>query len=301
MKKTLFLLGLSLTLSGLTASAQENKKAQDQKNIKDMCGCYEVRFNFAETFNNAKDSTYQPSKVKQVGALEWVELVEDKPNKIVMQHLLIANDTMIIKHWRQDWLYENTNLYQFYKDKEWKFEQLSKADVQGQWTQKVYQVDDSPRYEGTATWVNVDGKKYWVNTTDAPLPRREHTVRDDYNVMKRRNIHAITDYGWIHEQDNDKIVRDENGNDFVLAQEKGFDTYTKVADEKCKAAQDWWKENEKFWKIVRNKWQEVFDQNKDIELQKTVDNKPLFAHLFGMPANSSKKEIEAVIDSFIVK
>jgi len=299
MKKLSIFIGL--TMASLAVTAQKHDKSADQKNIKDMCGCYEVRFNFAETFNNAKDSTYQASKVKQVGALEWVQLVEDKPNKIVMQHLLIANDTMIIKHWRQDWLYENTNLYQFYKDKTWKFEKLAKEDVKGQWTQKVYQVDDSPRYEGTASWVHVDGKNYWVNTTDAPLPRREHTVRDDYNVMKRRNIHAITDYGWLHEQDNDKIIRDDKGNDFVLAQEKGYDTYTKVADEKCKAAQDWWKENEAFWKIVRNKWQDLFEQNKDIELQKSVDNKPLFAHLFAMPANSSKKEIEAVIDSFIVK
>ncbi|MCF8714087.1 hypothetical protein JM658_04530 [Joostella atrarenae] len=301
MKKLTLILGLTLSMTSLSTIAQGNKKAQDQENIKDMCGCYEVRFNFAETFNNAKDSTYQPSKVKQVGALEWVELVEDKSDKIVMQHLLIANDTMIIKHWRQDWLYENTDLYMFNKDKKWNFEQLSKEEVKGQWTQKVYQVDDSPRYEGSATWVHVDGKNYWVNTTDAPLPRREHTIRDDYNVTKRRNIHAITDYGWLHEQDNDKIVRDDNGNDFVLAQEKGYDTYTKVADSKCKAAQDWWKDNKKFWKVVRNKWQDLFDENKDIELKKSVDNKPLFAHLFSMPPNSSKKEIEAVIDSFIVK
>lgn len=299
MKKLSLFIGL--TMVSLSLTAQKHDKSVDQQNIKDMCGCYEVRFNFAETFNNAKDSTYQASKVKQVGALEWVQLVEDKPNKIVMQHLLIANDTMIIKHWRQDWLYENTDFYQFYKDKTWKFEKLAKEDVKGLWTQKVYQVDDSPRYEGSASWVHVDGKNYWVNTTDAPLPRREYTVRNDYNVLKRRNIHAITDYGWLHEQDNDKIIRDDEGNDFVLAQEKGYDTYTKVTDEKCKAAQDWWKENEAFWKIVRNKWQDIFEQNKDLELQKSVDNKPLFAHLFAMPANSSKKEIEAVIESFIVK
>ncbi|MCM5661684.1 DUF6607 family protein [Galbibacter mesophilus] len=299
--KKLMLVCMATGLSAFQLTAQNNKKKLDQESIKDMCGCYEVRFNFAETFNNAKDSTYQPSKVKQVGALEWVELVEDKADKIVMQHLLIANDTMIIKHWRQDWLYENTDFYQFHKDKTWKYEKLSNGEVKGQWTQKVYQVDDSPRYEGTATWVHVDGKDYWTNTTDAPLPRREHTIRDDYNVMKRRNIHAITDYGWLHEQDNDKIIRKDGAEDFVLAQEKGYDTYTKVADEKCKAAQDWWKENDKFWKIVRNKWNKVFERNQDIHLKKSVDNKPLFAHLFSMPANSSKKDIEAVIDSFIAE
>ena len=30
-----------------------------------------------------------------------------------------------------------------------------KKDVRGQWTQKVYQVDDSPRYEGSSTWVHL--------------------------------------------------------------------------------------------------------------------------------------------------
>ena len=58
---------------------------------------------------------------------------------------------MIIKHWRQDWLYENTNLYEFYKDNTWKFNQLKAKDVKGQWTQKVYQVDDSPRWRKPLT------------------------------------------------------------------------------------------------------------------------------------------------------
>ena len=100
---------------------------------------------------------------------------EDKDNKIVLQHLLIVGTTEndIIKHWRQDWLYENIEMYSFFKDRTWKFNKLSATDVKGQWTQKVYQVDDSPRYEGTASWVFVDGKSYWKNTTDAPLPRRD--------------------------------------------------------------------------------------------------------------------------------
>lgn len=290
----------SLLISLLALSAYgQSKKQQDINAIKSMCGCYEVKFNFAETFNYSKDSSYTPSATKHAYGLEWVELVEDTPDKIVMQHLLIVNDTMIVKHWRQDWLYENTKLYEFYKDKTWKFKELSKDEVKGQWTQKVYQVDDSPRYEGTATWVHVDGKHYWKNTTDAPLPRREYTKRNDYNVLRRTNTHEITSYGWLHEQDNDKLVRDENGNDFLLAQEKGLDIYTKVDDSKCKAAQNWWKENKDFWAKVRNKWSEVYNENQDLQLKPTVDKKPLFSHLFKMPPQSSKEQIEEVINNFI--
>ena len=168
-----------------------------------------------------------------------------------MQHLLIVSDSMIIKHWRQDWEFENTKFYQFYKDKTWKFVTLPKSAVKGQWTQRVYQVDDSPRYEGTSTWLHVDGKNYWTSTTDAPLPRREYTTRSDYNVLKRTNTHEITKEGWIHDQDNEKLIRDDSGKDVLLAKEKGYDVYKKVDNSKCKAAQKFWAENAPIWKNVR--------------------------------------------------
>jgi len=278
----------------------QDKKQQDIKSIKSMCGCYEVKFNFTETFQYPKDSlTYKPSKTKHDYGLEWVELLEDTPNKISMQHLLIVSDKMIIKHWRQDWLYENTDLYSFYKNTSWKYQKLDKKAVKGQWTQKVYQVDDSPRYEGTATWVHVDGTDYWTNIADAPLPRREHTKRDDYNVLKRRNIHEITKDGWIHEQDNDKLVRDDSGKDILLAQEKGMDIYNKVPDIKCIAAQNWWKENNAVWKNVRDKWQTLFDRHKDLNLEPTVDKKPLFMFLFDLKPDVAKAETDAIIDKFV--
>lgn len=290
-----------MAIATISGFSQEAKKQQDIKAIKSMCGCYEVKFNFAETFQYAKDSAnYKPSATKHDYGLEWVELVEDTPNKIMLQHLLIVSDDMIIKHWRQDWLYENTDLYSFYKDNTWKYNKLAKKDVKGQWTQKVFQVDDSPRYEGTASWANIDGKQYWMNTTDAPLPRREQTKRNDYNVLKRRNIHEITKTGWNHEQDNDKIARDDSGKDVLLAQEKGFDVYTKVDDSKCLAAQNWWKENNKLWKNVRTKWATVFDQNKDLKLEAKVNRKALYSLLFDLKPEATKAESDAIIDSFVI-
>ncbi|RYG27626.1 MAG: hypothetical protein EOO01_41065, partial [Chitinophagaceae bacterium] len=216
----------SLTLLlALSASAQ-NKKQEDVKAIKSMCGCYEVTFNFDETFTaENKPADYKPSPTKVEHGLEWVELLEDSQNKISMQHLLVVSDSMIVKHWRQDWEFENNKLYEFYKDNTWKFKTLPAAQVKGQWTQRVFQVDDSPRYEGSATWVHVDGRHFWTNTTDAPLPRREHTIRNDYNVLKRTNTHEITAEGWVHDQDNVKINRDAGGKDVMVAGEKGYDVY----------------------------------------------------------------------------
>ena len=291
---------LALSVTTLTVTAQDKKK-KDTEAIKAMCGCYEVEFNFAETFKVSKDEAYKPSPDKKDFGLEWVELVEDKPNKLVMQHLLIVGDTTIVKHWRQDWEFENTKFYEFYKDKTWKFVSVPQSAVKGQWTQRVYQVDDSPRYEGTASWVHIDGTSTWKNTADAPLPRREHTIRNDYNVLKRRNIHEITKYGWLHEQDNEKIQRDDKGVDKTLAFEKGMDYYRKVDNSKCIAAQNYWKKNNVLWKNVRDKWQSVFNLNKDLNLETVVKGQPLFMHLFDLKPTATKAESDKIIDDFVRK
>ncbi len=299
MNKSILILVISLF--GQLVNAQNDKKVEDQKAIKSMCGCYEVKFNFAETFQFTKDEKYIPSKTKYDYGLEWVELVEDQSNKIVMQHLLIVGDTSIVKHWRQDWEFENTKFYDFKKDLTWNFETKSKNEVKGQWTQRVYQVDDSPRYEGSATWLHVDGRHFWTNTTDAPLPRREQTIRKDYNVLERTNTHEITKTGWLHNQDNSKIVRDDDRKDVLLAKEKGLDTYTKVEDSKCITAQNYWKKNALMWKKVRDKWETIFVKDKDLVMQIPQDKQPLFMKLFALKPDASREEISKIIDSYITK
>lgn len=302
MKRLTVLSVVALILS-IQVNAQR-KKVKDQNAIKSMCGCYEVGFNFAETFQYSKDPDYKPSKIKHDKALEWVQLVEDKKNKIVMQHLLIVgrpSKKMVIKHWRQDWIYENTDFYMFNGNNVWNYKKLPKSAVRKQWTQKVYQVDDSPRYEGSASWIHADGKSYWENTTDAPLPRREYTKRSDYNVTVRTNKHAITAEGWVHDQDNNKVIRQQGKQDVILAQEKGYNTYKKVEDSKCKAAQDWWKKNASDWKVIRTKWDEVFNNGQTLQLKKKVDGKPLYRHLFSKEFDFTKNKVSELIDSFVIK
>ena len=300
MLKTFFISFVILILSNSLFS-QNSKQELDKKAIKGMCGCYEVGFNFAETFVFSKDSTYKPSKVKYASALEFAQLVEETDDKVVIQHLLIVggkDNPMIIKHWRQDWIYENQDLYMFNADNKWDFTKLSKDNVKGQWTQKVFQVDDSPRYEGSSSWVHVDGQTYWENTTDAPLPRREYTKRSDYNVTVRTNRHEITKEGWVHDQDNSKVLR-EDGADVLLAREKGYNTYNRVDDSKCEAAIKWWKENKDYWANVRSAWDEVYSKNKDLELAPKVDGKRLYEVLFFMDTKTSYKKIKKIIKSYV--
>ena len=301
--KQVVVLSLLFFAFSISVNAQ-NKKEQDKEAIKKMCGCYEVSFDFAETFEYSNDTTYTPSKVKHDKGLEWVELVENQDNKIVMQHLLIVgkpDKQLVIKHWRQDWLFENTDLYMYEADNKWTFVELPKDEVKGQWTQKVFQVDDSPRYEGSATWVHVDGKSFWENTTDAPLPRREYTKRNDYNVTVRTNKHAITEYGWIHDQDNNKVIRNKGEDDIILAKEKGLNTYKKVSDSKCKTAQDYWRKNQKNWIIVRNKWDQIFAKKTDLKLERKVNNKPLYKFLFSDDFEFNNTNVGQLIEQYVIK
>tara|TARA_B100000900_G_scaffold97033_1_gene80126 strand:- start:11392 stop:12324 length:933 start_codon:yes stop_codon:yes gene_type:complete len=280
-------------------SSIQSQKKQDLEAIKKMCGCFEIDFNFAETFQFSNDSNYTKSKNYNAKALEYAKLIKDEKGHISIQHLLVMGD-YVIKHWRQDWIYENKDLLKYDAENNWKYISKSKKDVKGQWTQKVFQVDDSPRYEGTSSWVHVDGKSYWENSTYAPLPRREYTKRNDYNIMIRGNKHEIVDDGWIHDQDNMKIVKNlENNSEIRLAAEKGLNKYTRVEDSKCDNAISWWEENKNKWSIVRNKWDFIYSKKNDISLRRSFENKPLFSYLFDENV-TQKEEIGLIIDRFVI-
>ncbi len=284
----------------------QNSLNKDIQAIKEMSGCYSITFEYAETFHT--DTSYQIHKpYKAEAAAEWIFVAAEDKNRIVLQHILVARDTIVIKHWRQDWLYENKDIYSFHKNRTWKYRNLDENKIAGQWTQKVFQVDDSPRYEGSSSWVHVDGKHYWENTTDAPLPRREYTKRSDYNVMRRTNRHEIKTDGWIHEQDNLKIIR-AGEKDSVLVAEKGLNTYTRIEDEKCEAAVKWWDENKFYWTIVRSQWDALFFKNEDLHLAKKIEDKFLWEKLFdlgsdikGKNKKELTKEINTIINAFILE
>ena len=277
------------------------KKQKDIKAIKSMCGCYEVTFKFAETFNYSNDSTYIPSKNKIAYALEWIDLTYQDKNNLIIQHILqMGNDSnaYIMKHWRQDWNYQNRKFLIYDHKNKWNKLVTKYNSTKGQWTQKVYQVDDSPRYEGSGTWVYIDKKTFWENTVDAPLPRRERTIRSDYNVLNRGNRIEITDSGWQHKQNNHKILRTDTANDVLIASEYGINNYVKVNNERCEYAKIWWNKNSEKWKIVRNEWEFVFEQNDTISLKTNYNDKPLWGYLFS-DEYSKKNEIKNIINNFV--
>ena len=285
-----------LLVSPIITNAQ---KKQDIEAIKEMCGCFEIDFKFSETFQYSNDSNYSKSKNYNAKALEYAKLIKDEKGHISIQHLLVMGD-YIIKHWRQDWIFQNKDLLKYDGNNTWKYISKTKKDVKGQWTQKVFQVDDSPRYEGSATWVHADGKSYWENSSYAPLPRREYTKRNDYNIMIRGNRHEITEDGWVHDQDNFKVVKDsESDSEVIIASEKGINSYARVDESNCKEAIKWWDENNEKWLLVLEKWNSIYSKKDDISLRQSVENKPLFSFLFD--ENVVKRdEIGLIIDRFVI-
>ena len=75
--KTKNLLAVLSIGTGIFATAQNQK---DVKAIKAMTGCYDVSFNFAETFSKQKE--YEKKKNYRSGALEWITVAEESPKKI---------------------------------------------------------------------------------------------------------------------------------------------------------------------------------------------------------------------------
>ncbi len=276
---------------------------RDRQAILAMAGHYRVRFQFQETV--ATTPGYALKEPYHSGATEFVEVVEDHGNRIVLQHILVmhpdpadkpdTSDTSgasepstdqgphVVKHWRQDWVYEDTELNVYRGHRVFEHLSLTPEQARGKWSQAVYQVDDSPRYEAMGQWSHVGDRSSWVSDGETwrPLPRREHTKRDDYHVLVAKNRHTITPAGWVHEQDNYKLVLDADGvPSTVLAHESGLNVYDKVDDVDFSAGRAYWEDTRAYWQDVRELWEDVLDDSATTRVAVEVDGQPLYARLF---------------------
>jgi hypothetical protein len=283
-----------LALLLLTSTAAHAGYAEDRAAIKAMSGCYAVTFHFVETF--VKDPNY-PIRSKEYTeyGTEWIDLDVDTDQQIALQHVLVMGESGM-KHWRQEWEYQPTKILEFTGNNIWATKALDAGSTQGQWVQKVGQVDDSPRYECVAPWVqwsNSNGaQNYWECKTYAPLPRREFSQRSDYNVLDRRNRHIITADGWLHEQDNRKLLITEQGAVTEIAQEKGLDTYRKVDASQCEGARKEWNKTKGVWHVIQAMWAHIESHHPVLHFQDKVDGEVLWSKLFTL-ADKTMAQVES--------
>ncbi len=268
--------------------------ARDRQAILAMAGEYRTSFGFIETVGFT--AGYEPLAPYQSWGTERVYLVANEPNFISLQHIIVmhfaAKDgslsaPMVVKHWRQDWQYQDTALHAFQGDGMFERQGLDAAATAGKWTQTVYQVDDSPRYEAIGRWTHAQGVSFWQSDDRRrPLPRREFSVRDDYQTLYGSHRITITPHGWTQEEDALKLVLDERNNPRAeqpyLAREAGLSRYDRVAGYDFSAGDDYWRNTGPFWSRVRDYWTALYRNESAFRSVKSVDGLPLFMALFDM-------------------
>jgi hypothetical protein len=212
----------------------------------------------------------------------------------VLQHVIVmqyvdadgsVQGPVVQKHWRQDWVYEDTSLHVYIGNNSWTRASLDPAEVAGRWSQAVYQVDDSPRYEAIGDWEHRGNYSAWTSDeTWRPLPRRESSVRDDYNVLIGRNRHTITPTGWVHEEENLKAVVNDSGqldgDQPILAREQGVNRYEAIVDFDFSARDDYWTDTADFWADVRAEWARIYAGRERFAVVIPPDGLPLFMPMF---------------------
>ncbi len=277
------------------------KKERDRRAILAMAGPYRTSFDFIETVGFTEG--YSPDVPYQSWGTEYVYVVTDEPDFISLQHILMmrmvdeagaALEPMVVKHWRQDWRYQQRGLHTFRGHRTWAREKRSRSEVRGRWVQSVYQVDDTPRYQAVGEWEHFANYSSWRSEeTWRPLPRREFSVRDDYHVLIGTNRHTITPTGWVQEEENLKVVLDVEGNRTdVLARENGLARYERIASYDWSPGDEYWQRTAPFWAVVRAAWDDIFRRQDRFVLEKSVDGDMLFMAMFDLADTTTADQFD---------
>lgn len=282
--------------------AAKTKKEKDRQAILAQVGDYKVSFEFVET--QVFDLTKEKDKPYFSWATEYIFPLTVSENFISLQHILVMQmldkkgkeqEPYVVKHWRQDWTYEPKEVVEFLGHRTWKKRSLTPAESKGAWSQFVYQVDDSPRYQVVGKWSHNNSFSAWeTEYAGRPLPRREHTHRSDYDVLETKHRVTITPIGWVHEQESLKKVVDPKTFELVsyLSKETGFNAYDRIKDFDFSKGKEYWTVTQDYWKEVREQWDKVLKEKKMFSLKPEVNGKKLFEEHFGF-ANKMVEEPKA--------
>ena len=278
----------------------------DRRSILAMTGEYHVRFMFDETL--PLKPGYTQHEPQRSGGTELVFVVEDRGDFIALQHVLVmGKEHTVVKHWRQDWQYEPKEVLKFRGNEQFGYAPVDAAAAKHAWSQAVYEVDDAPRYAGVGSWVHADGVDAWTSDfTWRPLPRREFTKRSDYQVLGAINRHTLSAGGWMHEQDNVKLLLKPDGTTEALVREVGVNTYARTKDYDFGAGREYWSKTQTFWKDARAAWHDTMTARRDFTLQTKLDDKPRFEALFALADRATKgetiarSEIDQVLDRAVI-
>ena len=242
------------TASSVTAPASSFE--QDRQSILAQAGQYRVHFDMRENVSFHAD--YDPMEGKLSGGSEIVRVVYDQGDRISLQHILVMEHegkAIVIKHWRQDWVYQPEAVLAYVGANEWALTPVTADQRAGAWSQTVWQTDDSPRYGGVGRWTYANGMKVWTSEpTWRPLARRDAVLNPVYDRYLGTNRHALTPNGWVHIQDNMKMNGRAGGEPIAIVQEDVINTYDRSTSYSPKAGDDYWAATQEYWAAVRDAW-----------------------------------------------
>lgn len=264
---------------------------KDRRAILAMASEYRTSFDFIEVAGFT--AGFKPSKPYQSWGTEKVYVIEDRSDFISLQHVLVMHivgadgkvqPAMAMKHWRQDWQFEPERLQVYRGFNAWETVPVGTTERRGAWSQSVFQVDDSPRYAGVARWEHSGNLSTWASDSWRPLPRREYSVRDDYQVLIGGNRHTIVPTGWVHEQQNNKVaLRAENAprdDSPVIAREFGYNRYERIEGFDFSAGTKYLERSAGLWRAVRAEWAALAADRQPLRLRGAPDRDQLFMPLF---------------------
>jgi hypothetical protein len=267
-------------------------KERDRRAILAMAGEYRVSFDFVEVAGFG--AGYEPKAPYQSWGTEKVYVIEDRGDFISLQHLLVTaivaddgkvTEPFVTKHWRQDWQFEPAGQFVYRGGNRW--QSVPVENSKGAWRQSVFQVDDSPRYSGVGRWEHLGNYSTWTGGEGwRPLPRREYSVRDDYQVLVGTNRHTITPTGWVHEQQNNKVALGADGApqavEPVVGREFGFNRYELIREFDFSAGDRYLAATEPIWRVVREEWNSLLAAPEPVVLKGAPDRDRMFLPLFDM-------------------
>lgn len=305
------LTAFALVAAGSSVIANSQKFSRDRAAILAMAGAFEVEFEFRETISLS--AGYELRKPYSSTAKELVKVAEDHGTSITLQHLLVIEDEngpAVIKHWAQIWKYEDCRTLSYEGGKTWLPVIHTDEETKGTWTQFVTQTDDSPRYKAQGRWIHMGNTSTWTSRLSTrPLPRREYSKRSDYDLLVVTNQHVITPNGWVHQQDNRKLVSREGTRQF-LCMEAGLNRYKRLSAESSREgfelAEKQWDKTREFWAHVRRGWDEIIENSeKPVRYATMVDGQRLRAEMNGLARKAAigepvgPKQVNAVLATFL--
>lgn len=278
----------------LRAAVAEGAAARerDRLAILAMAGPHRVAFDFLEVVRY--DPSLAPDAPYQSWGTEYVFVAEDRPDFIALQHILVMrirqadgtdSEPMVVRHWRQDWRHEATSHLAYVGRNTWTLRDVEPADRRGTWVQTVYQVDDSPRYAAVGRWEHNASFSTWIGSETArPLPRREFSVRKDYDLLLGTNRHTVLPNGWVQEENNLKAAIEDSGQPRqalpFLAREYGVARYQRIRDFDFDPGRRYFERTEPFWAEVRKAWDQRFASAGRLTLRAAPDQGQLFVPFF---------------------